>query len=115
MTKSDITKNLKVLEKYGYHLTIFQTDRKKRKQEKGFPDYHLAGREGVIYLECKIRDKLSEDQRELLKKLWKIMNCSSHVYAGIITENNCKEIVNSILEGLTHKLRTILIRSLEKY
>jgi len=109
-TKKEVTEALNTAKKYGYEMIVFQTDRVKRKSESNMPDYFLAGRGTLIFLELKLkssRDKLSEGQKKIMNKIY-----NSHGIVGILDEENYLKIQELIIAGDTIELRKVLKQTL---
>lgn len=113
INKKTITDALNIAKKYGYKMIVFQTNRIKRKSESDMPDYFLAGRGMLIFLELKLknsRDRLSEGQKEILNKIYNSLGI-----AGVIDEENYLKIQELIIAGDAISLRKILKQTLIKH
>jgi len=72
LTKTEITKALNQLGKYGWSVKTFNSNRYNMKGSKGFPDHVLvnASKKLLIFIEVKLgKDKLSLKQCEYLVAL----------------------------------------------
>lgn len=100
MNKTTLTKAFKALEKYGFMVLTFQDNQEKRKGEKGMTDQLIIGQRffgDIYFIEIKTlstKDKLSEKQRKIKDKLTR----SSNYF--IVNEDNYKDIIQKILEGI---------------
>ena len=92
ITKTDITNRLKGLEKIGYKVFTFNSNRAMPSGSKGFVDHVLVGHGLNYMIEVKIgKDKLSAEQ----KKTQKLFSQCNNYF--IITENNLDQIIDYIL------------------
>lgn len=97
VTKSDISKSLKDLRKYGFLVFTFNAWRGSHSGNKGFPDHVILKGSRMYFLEVKIgKDKLSKEQKEFWKGIIGLHN--PNVFYQIVTENNYQEIIKIILQ-----------------
>lgn len=72
MTKTDITRGLNCLKRYGWIVKTFNSNRYAMTGSKGFPDHCLinAAKKRLVFIEVKLgKDKVSEDQATTLQAL----------------------------------------------
>lgn len=99
MTKSEITKALKQLERYGWIVKTFNSNRYNMTGAKGFPDHVLvnATKKELVFIEVKLgKDKLSPEQCEYLVAL-------RGVAEVIIFPNEKFDSLDKLLEYLFNK------------
>lgn len=89
-TKSEISQEFKQLEKYGYKVFTFNSN--KRVRTTGFVDHVIVGKGKAYFIEVKIgKDVMSELQKKTARYFETLFTYH------IATENNYKEIIDSIL------------------
>lgn len=101
-TKSDITKEIKKLEKYGYKVLTFQTNRRGRNATNGMTDYLVLGNNSIAFIEAKIgKDKLSKQQLDVQNRIKDAMitipGYPDNLRYYLATENNIKEIITELV------------------
>ncbi len=100
MNKADIATKFKELEKLGYKVLNFGDNRRTRIASKDMTDLLIVGHGCVHFAEIKIistKDRFYEGQKKFAEKLKLAERKNSKVFYWVVTENNCKTIINNII------------------
>lgn len=97
MTKTDITASLKNLEKHGFKVYTFNSNKPMPKGLRGLPDHLIIGNMYQWWLEVKIgKDTEKPDQKTFREMIEKFERKNKVVKYRQVNENNLAEIIQEI-------------------
>lgn len=98
ISKGEIAKAFKWIEKYGFKVRNMGDNHRGRKSRKDLPDCFIVGHGCFHAIEIKVgADKLSKGQKEYADELKKVEKKNKTVFYWLCTEKNYKQIIDKIL------------------
>ena len=97
MTKSDITNTLKGLEKYGFKVYTFNSNKPMPTGLKGLPDHLIIGKSYQWWIEVKLgKDTEKPDQKIFREMIERFEAKNKVVKYRQVNENNLAEVVSEV-------------------
>ena len=97
--KKAISKAFRELEKLGFKVWNFSSNKRLNAGMKDFVDYMVLGRNALHVLELKLEgDKFSDGQLDTMERFLRLELISKRVLYNTIFENNYKDIIDLIVE-----------------
>ena len=96
--KKAISKAFRELEKLGFKVWNFSSNKRLNAGMKDFVDYVVLGRNAVHFLELKLEgDRFSDGQVDTMGRFLKLESISKRILYTVIFENNYKDIIDLIV------------------